>query len=184
MATDPNALKYTYEHYVHFPTDGKRHEIVDGEHFVNPAPSTRHQYALHELHAQLREQIQKPKLGIIFAAPVDVQLSDFTVLQPDLVVVLNDRRKIVTDPKIDGAPSLVVEVISPSSPNFDRTTKKQAYQLAGIPEYWIVDPIERTVEQFALKDGRYETLPHNKETVALTILNDVKVVVNELWFNG
>ncbi len=184
MATDPNALKYTYEHYVHFPSDGKRHEIVDGEHFVNPAPSTRHQYALHELHAQLREQIQKPELGIIFAAPVDVQLSEFTVLQPDLVVILNDRRKIVTDPKIDGAPSLVVEVTSPNSPKFDRTTKKHAYQLAGIPEYLIVDPIARTVEQFALNDGEYEILPHNRETVALTIVDNVKVVVNKLWFAG
>lgn len=182
MATDPNMLKYSYEHYVHFPNDGKRHEIVDGEHFVNPAPSTRHQYALHELHIQLHEQIQKPGLGLIFGAPVDVQLSEFTVVQPDLVVILNERRDIVTDPKIAGTPNMVVEVISPGNPKYDRTTKKQAYQLAGVQEYWIINPIEQTVEQFVLEDDQYRLQSTNSTNIALTVISNVNVAVETLWY--
>ena len=183
MTTDPNALKYTYEHYVHFPTDGKRHEIVDGEHFVNPAPSTKHQYAVQQLFRQLDAQVRETERGIVFVSPIDVQVSEFTVIQPDLAVVLNERRNIITDAKLDGAPNMLVEVVSPSSTSFDRTTKKLAYQRAAVPEYWIVDPMQKTIEQFALAADQYQLQQHDGNKIALSILNDVEILVGELWFD-
>ena len=183
MATDPNLLKYTYEHYALFPSDGKRHEIVDGEHFVNPAPSTKHQYAVQQLFRQLDAQIRATNRGIVFFSPIDVRVSQYTVVQPDLVVVLDDRKKIVTESKIDGAPNMLVEVVSPGTSSYDRTTKKLAYQRAGTPEYWIVDPIERSIEQLTLQEGHYQVQQHDGKEIALTILPNVTIAVGELWFD-
>ncbi|MCA9214481.1 MAG: Uma2 family endonuclease [Planctomycetales bacterium] len=151
---DPKT-KLTYDDYVLIPNDGNRHEIIDGCHYMNPAPHPNHQTASRFIQHQLMNQIEIPGLGQVFNAPCDVQLSDYDVVQPDLVIVLKTT-DIVIETRIRGVPDLVVEVLSPSTRKYDQEVKKQLYLKHQIPEYWIVDSKSRTVERNVLnKHGEF-----------------------------
>ena len=192
-ATTPTR-KLTYADYVKIPNDGRRHEILDGVHFINgqrhdlvgeesllnPAPSTYHQIVSSRLLQQLLMQIQLPSLGIVLHAPCDVQLSGDRIVQPDIVVVLNQRKSIITPIKIKGPPNLVVEILSPSSEETDCVQKREIYQSASVEEYWIVDPLEHTVDQLVLRDGIYQSQLES-DVRQLTILEGVKISLNDIW---
>jgi Uma2 family endonuclease len=181
MSTQPNVkAKLTYEQYVCFPDDGRRHEIIDGEHYMNPAPSTYHQTVSRRIQFQLYTQIELKTLGVVYNAPVDLHLSDHDVVQPDLVIVLDDSMQIITPSKIKGVPQLVVEITSPSSDKNDRTLKKKLYERTGVPEYWIVDPFDHVLEQWVLEDGSYVQRQHDDEVI-LTIIGDVSVRLAGVW---
>ena len=174
--------KLGYPEYVCFPDDGKRHEIIDGDHYINPAPSTYHQTVSRRIHFDLYQQIELTELGVIFNAPTDVQLTDFDIVQPDLVVVLNDRVRQITPTKIKCVPHLAIEIISPSNPTYDRVLKKQLYERTGVPEYWVVDPGDHFVEQYILKVGEYQ--PARREESAITfngIDGGITVDLTKVW---
>jgi Uma2 family endonuclease len=172
--------KLTYEDYAQIPEDGYQHEIIDGEHYVNPAPSTYHQAVSRRLQFLLYVEIEQTHQGVVINAPYDVQLFAHDILQPDLVVVLNARQHIITPSRIQGTPDLVVEILSTSSEARDRKLKRARYQMAGVPEYWIVDPFEHKVEQLVLRDGAYVMLPAT-DVLQLTILEGVSVPLDEVW---
>lgn len=146
---------WDYEAYAAIPSDGKRHEIISGEHSENPAPNLYHQELSRHIQFQLYTQIELKGFGKVMNAPVDVQLSDHDIVQPDLVVVMRDRSHILTPTKILGIPNLVVEILSESNSAYDLRTKRKLYESAGIPEYWIVSPDNHYVLQLLLVDGVY-----------------------------
>ena len=172
--------KLRYEDYAAIPDDGLRHEIVDGEHFVNAAPSPRHQLAVVHLVSELHKQIAIPRRGLVFVAPLDVELSPHVIVQPDIVIVLAQHESIVTPTRIIGAPDVLIEIISTSTSKHDRVRKKDAYERSGVPEYWIVDPAARAVEQYVLVDGGYQ-LQSPADVIRLAALPDVAVSLAELW---
>ena len=180
MTIDKDSIKLTYEHYALIPSDGKRHEIIEGDHYVNPATNLFHQTLSRRIQHQLYTQIELEDRGVVFNAPVDVQLHDFSIVQPDLVVVLADNSKILTKPKIDGVPDLMIEILSPSNPKHDREIKMKLYLKSGIREYWIVDPTSEEVEQYQLQNRSYDLIEHD-EIVSLTILDGVSVDISDLW---
>ena len=153
MTTDSSVSKLTYEHYVLFPNDGNRHEVIDGRHYMNPTPSTYHQVVSKRLQYELYTQIELARLGNIFSAPLDVELSRFDIVQPDLVALANQSQAKITASKIVGPPELLIEIISPSSVENDLVLKRTLYQQSGVQEYWIVDPFERCIKQLVRKDG-------------------------------
>ena len=154
---DEPRTKLTYDDYVLFPSDGKRHEIINGRHYMNAAPSPRHQTVSRRIQFQLYEQIELAELGEVYKAPIDLQLSETDVVQPDIVVILKENR-IVTSTKIKGVADLVIEVLSPSNREYDKQLKRQLYEQAGIPGFWIVDPENQVLEQHRLGAvGRYLT---------------------------
>ena len=172
--------KLGYREYCCFPDDGRRHEIIDGDHYVNPAPSTYHQTVSRRLQHQLYTQIELTGRGVVYNAPVDVQLTDHDIVQPDLIVVLTSRMQMITPTKIKGVPDLIVEILSPSTASNDATLKKQLYERVGVAEYWIVDPDNHTVEQLVLADGRYERRPA-ADAIPLSILEGVAVRLADVW---
>ncbi|HVS64688.1 MAG TPA: Uma2 family endonuclease [Thermoanaerobaculia bacterium] len=140
MPTMPESrLKLTLEDYELFPDDGRRHELVDGEHVVTPAPSVRHQWVVGNLYVALRQAAMAESLGKVFVAPLDVILSRHDVLQPDVLFVRRERSDILRQ-RVEGPPDLAVEVISPSSRRTDELVKRRAYERLGVAELWIVDP--------------------------------------------
>ncbi len=144
MPTPSESLKLTYEDYLLFPDDGKRHEVIDGEHFLSPAPSTRHQTLLLNLAWQLKTFLRRHPLGEVWIAPVDVILSEADVVQPDLVLVAAAHAHIVTEKHVRGVPDLVVEILSANTRRQDEVVKRKLYHRSGVGEYWIVDPeVER-----------------------------------------
>ena len=104
MASITPITKLTYQDYVCYPDDGKRHEIIDGDHYMNPAPVPLHQSVLQRLLVQLFNGVELTGLGRVFPALIDVQLSDHDIVQPDIVVVAEARRGIITPIKIKGSP--------------------------------------------------------------------------------
>ncbi|HKR66125.1 MAG TPA: Uma2 family endonuclease [Thermoanaerobaculia bacterium] len=145
------STKWTYEDYALLPEDGRRHEIVDGEHYVNPAPNTRHQIVVATLITELRSFASAHGLGQVIGSPIDVVLSANDIVQPDIIFVSKGRRSIITRANIQGAPELVIEVLSDSTRRYDELTKRKLYEKFGVAEYWVVDP-----ELEIVKIGRQE----------------------------
>ena len=140
MATSHLALKFTYEDYLSFPEDGKRHELIDGEHFVTPAPLTKHQRILSNLHLLITAYVKQNALGSAFFAPTDVILSDTDVVQPDFLFISATRSAIITEANIQGPPDLAVEILSEGTRKTDEVIKRKLYERYGVEEYWVFYP--------------------------------------------
>jgi Uma2 family endonuclease len=119
-------------------------------------------------------------LGKVINAPVDLQLSDHDIVQPDLVVVTHSRKHIMTPTKIRGVPDLVIEILSPSNPDHDLKTKRNLYESLGIPEYWIVFPDDHQILQLVLNERRY-TESVETTSIALKIPPYSSVDLNKVW---
>ncbi len=146
------ALKLTYEDYLDFPEDGRRHEIIDGDHVVTPSPSTRHQAISMNLSFLIHSYLRQHPIGTLLAAPMDVVLSPVDVVQPDLVLITADRQELITAAHIAGAPDLVVEILSGSTRRRDEVAKRKLYARFGVREYWLVDPERETASVLRLDD--------------------------------
>ncbi len=141
-------LKFTVSDYMSMPDNGKRYELLDGEMILAPSPTTIHQRISKRLNRALERVFEVRRLGQVWYAPLDVVFADHDVAQPDLMFISNERTEIVTDANIQGAPDLVVEILSPSTAGYDRGYKRTLYGRHGVREFWLVDPIAETVEVF------------------------------------
>lgn len=141
----------TYDIYAQLPDDGARYEVLNGTlEMMSPGPSATHQTVSRELQFVFMQSCRSDY--VIFGAPFDVILSETNVLQPDLLMIHRSRLHIVTERGIAGAPDLVVEIASPGSRSRDKVKKMKIYAEHGVPEYWIVDPVSRTLEQYRQAD--------------------------------
>jgi Uma2 family endonuclease len=155
MRIPEGKIVLTYEDYVLLPNDRNRHEILEGELTVTPAPSTKHQTASGNLFVLLAHHIKQRDLGKLFHAPIDLILESTSVLQPDLLFVSKARQNIITERAVEGAPDLVIEILSPATSRTDRTTKAQIYSRHRVPAYWIVDPEQEVIEIYLLEADGY-----------------------------
>lgn len=155
MPTEPSTLKLTYEDYVLLTDDGNRHEIIDGEEYVSPAPITPHQRAIVRLAVRLFACVEEQGLGEVFVSPVDVILTPTDIVQPGVVFVAGEKAGLVARRGIEGAPDLVVEVLSDGTRRHDEIPMRKLYERHGVSEYWIVDPEVETVEVYPTEAGRY-----------------------------
>jgi Uma2 family endonuclease len=137
------------------PEDGRRYELYDGEVFVVPAPLPRHQVS-RQLVLDVLRRYAAHQGGFAVSAPIDIVFSDYDVLQPDVVFFRRERQHLIDlDAPIRHAPDLCVEILSPSTAATDRGRKMQMFARYGVPEYWIVDPLARTVEVHYLVNAAY-----------------------------
>jgi Uma2 family endonuclease len=179
----PPQGKWTYEDYRRLPDDGWRYEIIEGELYTSPAPDPIHQESGFELMALFRDFNKKHNMGKVYIAPIDVILPGLaTPVQPDGLFIVKERLHIVKKARIEGAPDVIVEVLSPSNWLLDRREKFQAYAKGGVREYWIVNPLARTIELFVLRENRYELIGKygDGETVRSEVLPGFEVKVDEV----
>ena len=160
------SVKFTYGDFVNFPNDGRRHEIIDGEHFVTPSPVARHQTISMNLTLALGAFLKEHPIGVIFAAPFDVVLSDLDVVEPDLPFIGRERATILTDQHVRGAPNLVVEILSPGTRRTDEVTKRKLYERVGVAEYWVVDPELEVIKVYRRDLQRHELFARATEPSA------------------
>lgn len=138
--------RLTYDDFVLFPDDGKRHELIDGVHYVTPSPIYQHQRLLGRLYLAIGGFLEHhPELGEALLSPFDTVFSPWDVVEPDLLFVASDQPEIVTDKNIQGAPALVVEILSPSTRKRDEGIKRHLFDRGGVREYWLIDPKSDTV---------------------------------------
>jgi Uma2 family endonuclease len=174
MHSASSRLKLTYDDFVLFPDDGKRHELIDGEHYVTPSPNTRHQEISGTLSALIWNYLETHPIGRIYHAPFDVVFSDVDVVEPDLLYVSNERAgAILTSQHVRGAPELVVEIGSPGTRQRDETIKRRLYERADVQEYWVIDPeidVVRVYRREGDRFGRAIEFAHHAGDVLTTSL--------------
>ena len=150
-------VKLTYDDFLLFPDDGKRHEWIDGEHYVTPSPNRKHQAIARNLTGMIWSYLQQHPVGRMYAAPLDVVFSDFDVVEPDLLYGSAERSAdVLTKQHVRGAPDLVVEIGSPGTRKRDETIKRRLYERFGVSEYCVVDPELDTIKVYRRTGDRYE----------------------------
>jgi Uma2 family endonuclease len=173
--------RWTYADYCRIPPDLKRHEILDGRHYVTPPPGSEHQAVNLRLAAELLWAVEKTGRGRVFAAPFAVHLAPGTVVEPDIVVVHQKSRGLIGPTKLTGVPDLLVEILSPSRRSYDRRVKRARYERAGVREFWLVDPVRHEIEQLVLRDRRYHLAGVATASIRLRILRGVTIDLGEVW---
>jgi Uma2 family endonuclease len=158
MALHDRPVRLTYDDYLHFPEDGQRHEIIGGEHYVSAAPFIRHQVLSRRLNRAVGDFVEDRGLGQMLYAPVDVVLSPYDVVQPDLVFVSKERAGILTERNIQGAPDLLIEILSARTRKVDEEIKLHLYERFGVREYWLVDPRRESVRLYRLQGDNFRSL--------------------------
>lgn len=177
--------KLTYEDYLLIPEDGLRHEIIDGEHYVTASPFTRHQRLVRKLVERLGPSVDRLGLGEIFLAPYDLLLSEHDVVQPDLMFVSRERLGIITEKNAQGAPDLVIEILSEGTRRHDETTKFRLYERVGVLEYWMFDPLRKTVTVYRQVDGRFRRMAElsapSGDTLSSKLLPGIEIPLAEVF---
>lgn len=143
---------FTVADYMSLPEHGPRYQLVDGELYMAPAPSRRHQFISGEIEYALRKYLEQNPVGVIYDAPFDVQLSDTTVVQPDISYFSKKRLARLTEHGAEGAPDLVVEILSPKTAVLDLGVKREIYARTGVVELWIIDPAADEVKIYRLRE--------------------------------
>ncbi|MBW3631438.1 MAG: Uma2 family endonuclease [Chloroflexi bacterium] len=155
-------------------TRDERLELIEGEIVVTPAPAPLHQVIAHRLAVMLDQAIDLADFGVIMQSPLKVFFEDHTVVQPDLAVLLRNRMDQFGPQKVEGAPSLAVEILSPSTSARDQGVKRELYARHGVPEYWLDDPEAQTITIFSNPQGDQ----YQRETV--TSATAVSATIPEL----
>jgi Uma2 family endonuclease len=154
---NPARVKLTYDDFLLFPVDGKRHELIDGEHYVTPSPNLKHQVISGNLHFMVRAWLQNHPVGRIFYAPLDIVFTNFDVVEPDLFYMSHQRAgEILNARHVTGAPEIVVEIGSPRTRQRDETIKRRLYERSGVSEYWVIDPDLELVRVYSSRDGQFD----------------------------
>jgi len=153
----PNQGEWTEADYFSLPETNQIVELSEGRLIISPSPTSKHQKALGNLFVTLKIYIQSKKLGEAVMSPMDTRLYEGVVRQPDIAFMSNKHLSRITD-RMWGVPDLVVEVLSKGTAKEDKEEKYHQYQRAGIPEYWIVDPIRKSIIIYTLENGVYELL--------------------------
>jgi Uma2 family endonuclease len=180
MATVKSRPRKTIDDYMSLP-EGVRAELIEGELYMSPSPTFRHQQILARIYRALDDFVRKRTIGVVCFAPLDVHLPSGDIVQPDLVFVSNAHRDAIQD-WIRGTPDLIVEVVSAAGAERDRIVKRDLYARNGVPEYWIVDGEERTVEVLELSSGRYVAQGYFEasDTITSRMLEGFSVAVSQL----
>lgn len=181
----PERARMTYEDLLKLPDDGLRHELIDGEHLVTPAPRLAHQIIVGNLYFIIATYVRERRCGVIFGAPVDVVLSREDVVEPDVTYFSNERYKeVATETSAQGAPDLAIEVLSPTTRRRDEVLKRRLYERMGVKEYWIVDPEIKTVKVHRLVAGRYDRIEIAREddaVVTTALLPGLRVPLDRVF---
>lgn len=150
--------------------EGTRAELINGSLYMSLAPTLGHQNVIFTLIGQFYNYINKEKNGSVFVSPVDVYLDQKNAVQPDIVFVSIERKIILKEDGIYGAPDLIIEVLSPGTKKFDLDKKRKIYEKNRVKEYWIVDPISKESLGFRLKNSKFILLKKEKEKITSALL--------------
>jgi Uma2 family endonuclease len=180
----PRQGQWTYNDYAALPNDGLRYEVMNGVLIMAPAPTPEHQGVSTLLLVHLFQHCQAIGLGKVFASPLDVELTPNRVVQPDILVVLNANLDKIAAKRFIGAPDLVVEIASPGTEIYDRLSKYEAYEQAGVSEYWIVNLSDQSIEVYVLEGGVFQLLGvfSEKTTIPSNVVPGIAQIAVEQFF--
>jgi len=174
--------RFTYQEYAKLP-EGADFQLIDGEIVMTPSPGTVHQEVQARLGFLLQQFLQTTNWGKLFYAPTDVYFTEHDTFQPDILIVSKARFDIIKEQRIEDAPDLVVEILSPSTGYYDLAQKKRVYESFGVSEYWIVDPMEKTVDIFENGENGFGLVSQARRSgrVSSSLLQDFSVDAEKLF---
>lgn len=161
--TIPKKEKYTYEDYAKLP-EGAPYQLIGEELIITPAPMPYHQIVWRKIVSLLTQYVEKNNLGEILYSPIDVYFTEEDVFQPDIIFISKERLNIIGETKIEGAPDLIIEILSPSTAYYDLGRKYEIYEKSGVKEYWIVHPERKSIEIYQNESGQFKLVQTAKET--------------------
>jgi Uma2 family endonuclease len=170
----------TYEDLEAYDDDRHRYEIIFGELVVSPSAAPNHADVLMRLILAFGVTVEKRQLGHLLTAPVDLELPANNIVVPDMLFITSERLRIEKNHLV-AAPELVLEVVSPSSRTRDYISKRVMYEHAGVNEYWIVDPMKRTVDVLDLVDERYVQTENQDGVARSAVVPGVAIDVAQLF---
>jgi Uma2 family endonuclease len=179
----PEELLFTREDYRATPEGPPYYQLVEGDLIMSATPNRSHQEISGNLEFILRSFVKSNKAGKIYDAPFDVYLDEINVFQPDIIFVSNERLSIFNDAGADGAPDLVIEILSPSNTPLDRDKKRKIYARCGVTEMWLVSPESKTVSVYRLQEDATKpvAIRGEHETVATPLLPGLTVELREVF---
>lgn len=178
---DNNSLKEQQGSYATF----ERFEIINNIRYdLKPSPSVIHQLLVTAFYDEINQTCSSE--GVIIVSPMDVHLDEKNTVQPDVIFIRNENFHIIKNQRIEGTPDLLVEILSPRTGAHDRIRKKALYEAFGVKEYWIVDPVHFTIDQFVLENGSFSLKEVYGEgnTMNSPLLSCIQIDVNELFENA
>ena len=183
--TETMSIKMTARQYLRLGEDppGVRLELVDGEIIVSPSPNYAHSFIDSRLRYILMSYIDEHDLGEL-VGDVDTIFDDFDVFRPDIIFIAKARLHLIdVRGKIEIAPDLCVEILSPSSRKMDRKTKFEMYRSSRVAHYWMVDPLNKSIEGYKLRRGRYVLAGKGKgsDMVQLPPFDDLTINLKAIW---
>ena len=144
--------KYTAKDYFNLP-EGSPYQLIEGELIMTPSPYTVHQAISRNLEIIIANHVKKNKLGYVYYAPIDVYMDNKNAYQPDIIFISDNNKNIIKKSGIDGAPDLVIEILSESNAYYDKKVKKAVYERGGVSEYIIINPKTKSIDVFRKTDG-------------------------------
>jgi Uma2 family endonuclease len=183
VPANTNFPPLTVENYKLLPETGPRYQLIQGDLYMAPAPNRFHQEISRNLQFELHSYLKRNPIGKLFDAPFDVYLDEINVFQPDIIIVLNERLGILTEQGAEGAPDLVVEILSPQTRRLDLLNKKQEYARAGVKELWIIDPEPRAImiHQFASDGVENVRKVDEEDTLSTDLLPGFNLAVETIF---
>jgi len=174
--------KFTYEDYLKTPED-QRYELIEGELIMTPSPVPYHQWLSKNIEFELEKFVREKELGKVFYAPCDIYLDNENVLQPDILFISKQRLNIIGEKNIQGAPDLVIEILSESTAYIDMVKKKKLYAQFGVKEYWILDPGEKTAETYTPKNALFVLTKRftEKDVLESPLLPGLKIKLSHVF---
>ena len=182
MVTATTTRRLTYQDYLNTPDD-ERYELINGELIMAPGPNMPHLDSQRDLGFYMVGFVKRNDLGKVYYSDADVVLSDTEVVKPDLLFISKEREDIITYANIQGAPDLVVEILSPSTSRRDWNDKRELYARHGVKEYIVMDPEEKVVWRLTLQDGalEIEQTYRQGDTIAFSTIEGFTVAVNDIF---
>lgn len=175
--------RMTYDEYCQLPEDGKRYELIGGVLHVPPAPGWEHQFSALALARMLADHVDQFQLGRVGIAPFETFFSEDDVVQPDVLYISNERLSLLSRRRLSGGPTLVVEVLSPSTRAYDTRTKRAVYARYGVQHYWLLDPLAHWLEAYELRDGEYVLIGRwrNDDVFEPALFPGLQIPLAKLW---
>ena len=186
MIVRPHAPPLTVAEYRNLPETGPRYQLIEGYLYMAPAPNRFHQDVSRNLMITLANYLSIHPIGVLYDAPFDVYLTDIDVFQPDLLIVLNENRGILTEAGAEGAPDFVVEVLSPKTRQLDLVNKKRVYARMGVKELWIIDPDQKELALYRFDQDPIEPMAKlgGQEEVSSPLLPGLAIRLPDIFRRG
>ena len=152
--------------------EGTPAQLIENQLVMSPSPTDNHQKVLNRINFLILKYLESNPIGELRIAPYDVHLDDENVFQPDIIFIKNENLSKIEQNGFHGAPSLVIELLSPGTARYDRFQKKVVYERSGVQEYWIVDPDTKNVNGYFLEEGRYGDPVNNVGLISSKLLGE------------